>query len=79
MKKELELGKRYTWEEVRKVYPRKWVHMHDCTLGWGSSIIDGILLGVYNDGETEELRLKLIDSNPDYILDRTTIGDTPFW
>lgn len=74
MHKELELGKRYTWEDVQKAYPGKWVRMHDCTLGWGDSIIDGILLGVYNDGETEDVRIEMWDSGSDDVLDRTSIS-----
>lgn len=74
MKKELEIGKRYTWKEVQETYPGKWVRMHNCTLGWGYSIVDGILLGVYNDGETEKIYLEIIDSGSEDRLDRTTIG-----
>ena len=46
MGNELEIGKRYTWEEVVEAYPGKWVRMSDCNLtvwfrdnrwyfGWG--------------------------------------------
>lgn len=74
MSRELKFGNRYTWKEVQEVYPDKWVRMHDCTLGWGDSIIDGILLGVYNDGETEDVRIEIWDSGSDDLLDRTSIG-----
>ena len=50
--------------------------MSDCTFGQGKSVIDGILLGVYNDGKTEDLRFKLVDSNSDDRLDRTTFEST---
>lgn len=74
MKKELEIGKRYTWKKVQEAYPGKWVRMRNCTLGWVYSIVDGILLGVYNDGETEKIYLEIINSGSEDRLDRTTIG-----
>lgn len=32
MGKELELGKRYTWEEVVEAYPGMWARISDCSL-----------------------------------------------
>lgn len=79
MEKELKLGKRYTWKEVTETYPDKWVRMNDCTLGWGNGIVDGILVGVYNDGETEDVRLEVWqgrnnDATKNDRLRRTSIG-----
>lgn len=54
MGKELEIGKRYTWEEVCMAYPAKWVRMNDCTIGWGDSIVDGIFTAVHDDGDTDD-------------------------
>ncbi|MDE6616326.1 MAG: hypothetical protein K2K35_07135 [Lachnospiraceae bacterium] len=45
MGKELELRKRYTWEEVVEAYPGMWVRMSDCNLTISLGIIDGILAG----------------------------------
>lgn len=74
MPKELEIGKRYTWEEVVEAYPSKWVRMSDCNLTVGSGIIDGILVGVYTDDESEKIELEMWDEESKDILDRTTIG-----
>lgn len=79
MENELELGKRYTWEEVQKTYPDKWVRMNKCTFGWGNSIIDGIFAGVYNDGETEDVWLEVWEGRNDNATKndrfvRTTMG-----
>ncbi len=74
MPKELEIGKRYTWEEVVEAYPGKWVRMSDCNLTVGSGIIDGILVGVYTDDESEKVELEMWDEESKDILDRTTIG-----
>ncbi len=74
MPKELEIGKRYTWEEVVEAYPGKWVRMSDCNLTAGSGIIDGILVGVYTDDESEKVELEMWDEESKDILDRTTIG-----
>ena len=74
MPKELEIGKRYTWEEVVEVYPGKWVRMSDCNLTVGSGIIDGILVGVYTDDESEKVELEMWDEESKDKLRRTTIG-----
>ena len=63
MPKELEIGKRYTWEEVVEAYPGKWVRMSDCNLTVGSGIIDGILVGVYTDDESEKVELEMWGSD----------------
>ena len=57
MPKELEIGKRYTWEEVVEAYPGMWVRMSDCNLTVGSGIIDGILAGVYTDDSVEPIQI----------------------
>lgn len=74
MWKELELGKRYTWEKVVEAYPGIWARMLDCNLTVGSGIIDGILIGVYTDKESTEVELKMRHEKLKDILDRTTLG-----
>ncbi len=78
MKKKLEIGKGYTWKEVQEAYPNKWVRMNDCTFGWGNSIVDGVLTGVYNDGETEDVRIEVWEGRNNKTkndrLRRTSIG-----
>ena len=78
MAKELEIGKRYAWKEVQEAYPDKWIRMNDCTFGWGQSIIDGVLAGVYNDGETEDVWIEIWKGRNDKTkndrLDRTSCG-----
>lgn len=80
MGKELQIGKRYTWDEVVAAYPDKWVRMNDCTLGWGDSIIDGILAGVYNDDDdTDDIWLEVFHGRNDSVAKnnmfcRTTMG-----
>ncbi len=74
MGNELEIGKRYTWEEVVEAYPGKWVRMSDCNLTVGSGIIDGILVGVYTDDESEKVELEMWDEESKDKLRRTTIG-----
>ena len=74
MSTELEIGKRYTWEEVVEAYPGKWVRMSDCNLTVGYGIIDGILVGVYTDKESTKIELKMRHERSKDILDRTTIG-----
>ena len=74
MPKELEIGKTYTWEEVVEVYPGKWVRMSDCNLTVGSGLIDGILVGVYTDDESEKVELEMWDEESKDKLRRTTIG-----
>ena len=74
MSTELEIGKRYTWEEVVEAYPGMWVRMSDCNLTIGSGIIDGVLVGVYTDDEAEAVELGMWDEESKDILDRTTIG-----
>ena len=61
MSTELEIGKRYTWEEVVEAYPGMWVRMSDCNLTIGSGIIDGVLVGVYTDDESEAVELGMWD------------------
>ena len=74
MPKELEIGKRYTWEEVVEAYPGKWVRMSDCNLTVGSGIIDGILAGVYTDKESTKIELKMRHEKSKDKLRRTTVG-----
>ena len=74
MLKELEMGKRYTWDEVVEAYPGMWVRMTDCTLIQDVILIDGVLVGVYTDDESEEVELKMWDEESSDELRRTTIG-----
>lgn len=74
MGRELELGKRYTWDEVVEAYPGMWVRMSDCNLTVGFGIIDGILVGVYTDDEVEPIQIQMWDEKSKDMLDRTTIG-----
>ena len=62
-------------ENHQKIVQNAQVPMSFRTVCVGESIIDGIFLDAYKDGETEELRLRLIDNNSDDILDGTDIGD----
>lgn len=68
----LEFGKRYTWEQVVNAYPGKWARMSECSLGYGHSIVDGILAGVYTDDEAENIQMKLWNENSDDLFRRTT-------
>lgn len=72
MNKELELGKRYKWEEVVEAYPGMWVRMSDCTLTYGAGIVDGILVGVYSDDEVEPVMIKMHREKSKDKLRRTT-------
>ena len=74
MSTELEIGKRYTWEEVVEAYPGMWVRMSDCNLTIGSGIIDGVLVGVYTDDESEAVELGMWDEESKDELRRTTFG-----
>lgn len=74
MGKGLEIGKRYTWEEVVEAYPGKWVRMSDCNLTVGSGIIDGILIGVYADDNVDTVMIKMHQENSKDELQRTTFG-----
>lgn len=70
--KELEFGKRYTWQEVKDAYPGMWVRMSDCTLTIGAGIISGILVGVYSDEESEEVEFAMWEENSKDEFRRTT-------
>ena len=72
--KELEIGKRYTWEEVKKAYPGKWVRMRDCNLSPGKDIIDGILVSVHSDDEAGTMKLKLFKEKSTDKFRRTEFG-----
>lgn len=72
MGKELEPGKRYTWEEVAEAYPGMWARMSDCSLTYGSGIINGILVGVYSDDEVEPVQIQMWDDESKDELRRTT-------
>lgn len=72
MDKKLELGKRYTWEEVSGAYPGMWVRMSNCNLSAGGDIDNGILVGVYTDEESIEVELKMWDEESKDELQRTT-------
>ena len=72
--KELEFGKRYTWEEGVEAYPGMWARMSDCNLTVGFGIIDGILIGIYTDKESTKVELKMRHEKSKDILDRTTLG-----
>ena len=48
--------------------------MSDCNLTVGSGIIDGILVGVYTDDESEKVELEMWDEESKDKLRRTTIG-----
>lgn len=74
MNKELELGKRYTWEEISGTYPGMWVRMSDCNLIKGSGIIDGVFAGVYSDDEVEPIQIQMWDEKSKDKLRRTTFG-----
>ena len=74
MSKELEIGKRYTWEEVVEAYPGMWVRMSECNLTIGSGIIDGILAGVYTDDAVDLVMIKMHRENSKDELQRTTFG-----
>ncbi|MCX4327344.1 MAG: hypothetical protein OSJ45_08620 [Lachnospiraceae bacterium] len=72
MNKELELGKRYNWEEIVEAYPGMWVRMSDCNLTIGSDIIDGILLGIYTDRDVAPVQIKMWHEKSKDELQRTT-------
>ena len=74
MSKGLEIGKRYTWEEVVEAYPGMWARMSDCNLTIGSGIIDGILAGVYTDDAVDLVMIKMHRENSKDELQRTTFG-----
>ena len=70
----LEIGKRYTWNEVKETYPGMWVRMSDCNLTIGSGIIDGTLVGVYTDDESIDAEIKMLDEGAKDMFCRTTDG-----
>lgn len=72
MYRELELGKRYTWQEIVEAQPGKWVRMSDCKLTVGAGIIDGILIGIYTDEESEYVEIKMRHEKSKDKLRRTT-------
>ena len=74
MSKELEIGKRYTWEEVVEAYPGMWARMSDCNFIVGLGVIDGILVGVYTDNEMSSIDIEMKHEKSKDILDRTTYG-----
>lgn len=74
MSKELKMGERYTWEQVKEAYPGMWVRMSNCNLTAGSGIIDGILVGVYSDEDVEPVQLEIFDTGSDDKLRRTIMG-----
>lgn len=74
MSKELEIGKRYTWEEVVEAYPGMWARMSDCNFTVGLGVIDGILVWVYTDKESTKIELKMRHERSKDKLRRTTIG-----
>ncbi len=69
--KELKIGERYTWDEVKEAYPGMWIRMSECNLTIGSGIIDGILIGVYNDDESINVEIKMLSEKSNDKLRRT--------
>lgn len=74
MGKELKIGERYTWNQIKEAYPGKWVRVSDCNLTVGSGIIDGILVGVYSDDEVGPVQLEIFDTGSKDKLRRTIMG-----
>lgn len=74
MGKELEIGKCYTWEQVKSAYPDRWVRMHNCKFGPGQCIIEGILVGVYSDDEVEPVQIMVRHDGSHDVVDRTSCG-----
>lgn len=71
---DLELGKRYTWEQVIEAYPGKWARMSECVLGYGQSIVNGILEGIYTDSEMSSVQAEIWQAKSKDLMRRTTSG-----
>lgn len=69
--KDLEFGERYTWDDVKEAYPGMWVRMSECNLTTGSGIVDGILIGVYDD-ESIDVEIEMLKKKSKDKLRRTT-------
>ena len=63
--------KRYTWDELVKDFPEKWVILKDATVV-KSSIKDGILVDVCEDEQIDDRSLEFIEKGLDYYYARTT-------
>ncbi len=55
----LEVGRRYTWEEVESVAHGKWVVMKDCIMD-GDNILSGIFVDASTDDKPGAMLIKYV-------------------
>ncbi len=70
--KELELNKRYTWEDIIEAYPDMWVYMSEPVYNEDRDLISGILLAVCDFKNREDICANLYAQGKKFISRRTT-------
>lgn len=65
------IGKRYTWDEAKELFPDKWVAFSDYELN-GSVVKSGIIQAVCDDSEMSKEAIRLKENHCSVIWDRTT-------
>ncbi len=73
--KELELNKRYSWDEIVDAYPDTWVFLVDPEYDDRGAILYGILVAKCLYKDREATVVSLIKQNIDYIMLRTTFNE----
>ena len=64
--------KRYAMSVLRAKYPDKWVILDDCHWANKSTIESGVLVGVCDDFEIEDIMVKSRNEKKGYMFRRTT-------
>ncbi len=55
----LEVGRRYTWNEIVSALPNMWVVMKDCNID-GADIVDGVLVDAADDDNWSGMLIKYV-------------------
>ena len=64
-------NKFYTWHELVKDFPGKWVVVENATLDDGGFIKEGELIGVCSDNEIDDFLISCYEENKQISYERT--------
>ena len=65
-------NKYYTWQELAKEFPDKWVVVENATLDSGGFIVSGNLIGVCSDNEIDDFVVSCYKEDKRISYERTT-------
>lgn len=68
------MNERLTWDEMVAKYPDKHVIIEDYVMERDADIVEGTVIGVYNDYEVDAAYLKFLKEGRNCMPMRTSIG-----